>query len=142
MPLRLLQGPAALLRPATARLCCRLLERRAAPGVAPLLLLRSPPSLPSILLLISLCCHLWQVFIETVDSFQGKQLDVVILSCVRASVGGSLGAVVVLGAASWQGCCCWLVGLLAAAGRSCRSRSEGRDCLRCCCCCCRCLSFA
>lgn len=26
-----------------------------------------------------------QVMIETVDSFQGKQLDVVILSCVRAS---------------------------------------------------------
>ena len=25
--------------------------------------------------------------IETVDSFQGKQLDVVILSCVRASEG-------------------------------------------------------
>lgn len=32
-----------------------------------------------------------QVFIETVDSFQGKQLDVVILSCVRASTGGGLG---------------------------------------------------
>jgi hypothetical protein len=32
-----------------------------------------------------------QVFIETVDSFQGKQLDVVILSCVRASSGGGLG---------------------------------------------------
>jgi AAA domain len=29
--------------------------------------------------------HLTQVMIETVDSFQGKQLDVVILSCVRAS---------------------------------------------------------
>lgn len=27
----------------------------------------------------------WQVMIETVDSFQGKQLDVIILSCVRAS---------------------------------------------------------
>ncbi len=26
-----------------------------------------------------------QVMIETVDSFQGKQLDVIILSCVRAS---------------------------------------------------------
>lgn len=25
--------------------------------------------------------------IETVDSFQGKQLDVIILSCVRASEG-------------------------------------------------------
>ncbi|EFN53619.1 expressed protein [Chlorella variabilis] len=34
-----------------------------------------------------------EVFIETVDSFQGKQLDVVILSCVRASVGGGLGFV-------------------------------------------------
>lgn len=32
-----------------------------------------------------------QVFIETVDSFQGKQLDVVILSCVRASTSGGLG---------------------------------------------------
>lgn len=40
----------------------------------------SPPLLPSP-----------QVFIETVDSFQGKQLDVVILSCVRASTGGGLG---------------------------------------------------
>ena len=28
-----------------------------------------------------------QVMIETVDSFQGKQLDVIILSCVRASEG-------------------------------------------------------
>jgi len=28
-----------------------------------------------------------QAMIETVDSFQGKQLDVVILSCVRASGG-------------------------------------------------------
>ena len=28
-----------------------------------------------------------QAMIETVDSFQGKQLDVVILSCVRASEG-------------------------------------------------------
>jgi senataxin len=27
--------------------------------------------------------------IETVDSFQGKQLDVIILSCVRASDGSS-----------------------------------------------------
>ena len=34
-----------------------------------------------------------QVFIETVDSFQGKQLDVVILSCVRAGTGGGLGFV-------------------------------------------------
>jgi senataxin len=33
------------------------------------------------------------VFIETVDSFQGKQLDVVILSCVRAAGGGGLGFV-------------------------------------------------
>lgn len=31
--------------------------------------------------------------IETVDSFQGKQLDVVILSCVRAGTGGGLGFV-------------------------------------------------
>ena len=30
---------------------------------------------------------LLQVMIETVDSFQGKQLDVIILSCVRASEG-------------------------------------------------------
>ena len=30
-----------------------------------------------------------QVMIETVDSFQGKQLDVIILSCVRASEGKS-----------------------------------------------------
>lgn len=30
-----------------------------------------------------------QVKIETVDSFQGKQLDVVILSCVRAGKQGS-----------------------------------------------------
>lgn len=29
-----------------------------------------------------------QVRIETVDSFQGKQLDVIIFSCVRASSGG------------------------------------------------------
>ena len=29
-----------------------------------------------------------QAFIETVDSFQGRQLDVVILSCVRAGGGG------------------------------------------------------
>lgn len=28
-----------------------------------------------------------QAMIETVDSFQGKQLDVIILSCVRASEG-------------------------------------------------------
>ncbi|GAB4815852.1 hypothetical protein N2152v2_002898 [Parachlorella kessleri] len=34
-----------------------------------------------------------EVFIETVDSFQGKQLDVVILSCVRAGSGGGLGFV-------------------------------------------------
>ncbi|KAL4419979.1 hypothetical protein ABPG75_007077 [Micractinium tetrahymenae] len=34
-----------------------------------------------------------EVFIETVDSFQGKQLDVVILSCVRASTSGGLGFV-------------------------------------------------
>jgi superfamily I DNA and/or RNA helicase len=34
-----------------------------------------------------------QVFIETVDSFQGKQLDVVILSCVRAGNSGGLGFV-------------------------------------------------
>lgn len=38
-------------------------------------------------------CLVPQVFIETVDSFQGKQLDVVILSCVRASTGGGLGFV-------------------------------------------------
>ncbi len=29
-----------------------------------------------------------QVTIETVDSFQGKQMDVVIMSCVRASEPG------------------------------------------------------
>ena len=29
-----------------------------------------------------------QVVIETVDSFQGKQMDVVIMSCVRASQPG------------------------------------------------------
>ena len=29
-----------------------------------------------------------QVVIETVDSFQGKQMDVVIMSCVRASESG------------------------------------------------------
>ncbi len=29
-----------------------------------------------------------QVVIETVDSFQGKQMDVVIMSCVRASEPG------------------------------------------------------
>ncbi|PSC75196.1 Helicase sen1 [Micractinium conductrix] len=34
-----------------------------------------------------------EVFIETVDSFQGKQLDVVILSCVRASSSGGIGFV-------------------------------------------------
>ncbi|RMZ52696.1 hypothetical protein APUTEX25_000815 [Auxenochlorella protothecoides] len=32
-----------------------------------------------------------EVMIETVDSFQGKQLDVVIFSCVRAGSGGGLG---------------------------------------------------
>ena len=31
---------------------------------------------------------LMQVVIETVDSFQGKQMDVVIMSCVRASQPG------------------------------------------------------
>ena len=35
----------------------------------------------------SLIVALLQVMIETVDSFQGKQLDVIILSCVRASEG-------------------------------------------------------
>jgi superfamily I DNA and/or RNA helicase len=35
-----------------------------------------------------------QAMIETVDSFQGKQLDVVILSCVRASAAS----------ASWPTC--------------------------------------
>ena len=35
-------------------------------------------------------CHTaaLQVVIETVDSFQGKQMDVVIMSCVRASEPG------------------------------------------------------
>ena len=32
-----------------------------------------------------------EVMIETVDSFQGKQLDVIIFSCVRAKGGGGLG---------------------------------------------------
>lgn len=32
-----------------------------------------------------ICACVRQVMIETVDSFQGKQLDVIILSCVRAS---------------------------------------------------------
>ena len=35
----------------------------------------------------TLTTALLQVMIETVDSFQGKQLDVIILSCVRASEG-------------------------------------------------------
>lgn len=39
--------------------------------------LQSPRSAPSL-----------QVVIETVDSFQGKQMDVVIMSCVRASEPG------------------------------------------------------
>lgn len=30
-----------------------------------------------------------QVLIETVDSFQGKQMDVIIMSCVRASEAGA-----------------------------------------------------
>jgi len=34
-----------------------------------------------------------EVAIETVDSFQGRQVDVVMLSCVRASAGGGLGFV-------------------------------------------------
>lgn len=34
-----------------------------------------------------------QVSIETVDSFQGRQMDVVMLSCVRAGAGGGLGFV-------------------------------------------------
>lgn len=33
--------------------------------------------------------NLMQVMIETVDSFQGKQLDVIILSCVRAEARAS-----------------------------------------------------
>ena len=33
-------------------------------------------------------CTALQVVIETVDSFQGKQMDVVIMSCVRASEPG------------------------------------------------------
>jgi len=32
-----------------------------------------------------LVCRHVQVRIETVDSFQGKQLDVIIFSCVRAT---------------------------------------------------------
>ena len=34
------------------------------------------------------CSAALQVVIETVDSFQGKQMDVVIMSCVRASEPG------------------------------------------------------
>jgi len=52
-----------------------------------------------------------QVFIETVDSFQGKQLDVVILSCVRASTGGGLGEAreLQVQAGPWSACsgCVW-----------------------------------
>lgn len=55
-----------------------------------------------------------QVFIETVDSFQGKQLDVVILSCVRASTGGGLGE-------RWAGVNGWAAAA-AAAGAASRCR--------------------
>uniref|UniRef100_A0A383W880 Uncharacterized protein n=1 Tax=Tetradesmus obliquus TaxID=3088 RepID=A0A383W880_TETOB len=43
---------------------------------------------------------LQEVKIETVDSFQGKQLDIVILSCVRAPKGGTAGPVAAA-AAEW-----------------------------------------